>query len=196
MSLNVDMRGDALTVDAITLSGTESVAGVFTPTGGIAAAGGFTASPRNWHTGATSAQVSTDFTDKTAVTTETYYAEVFVPCNATLTGVAIMNGSSVAGNMTAFLTNGAGTNLAHTASTAVSGTDAYQLVPFSATYSVKGPATYYVALQCNNTGNKFNTHTIGTFGTGKDTTTTYGTFPTATIPTTFTTNLGPVASLY
>lgn len=215
MSQNVDMRGDSLTIDAVTLSGAETVGGnevvtgtlavtgtssltgALTPTGGIAAAGGFTFSPRNCHTGGTAAQVSTDFTNSTPSTTETYYAEVFLPANASLTGVAVFNGSDVTGNITVYLTNSAGTNLAHSASTAGSGTDAYQLVPFTTPYAAKGPATYYVVTQYNSGTARYNTHTIGSFGTGKQTSTTYGTFPTTpTIPTTFTTALGNVASLY
>lgn len=203
MSLNVDMTGDTLVVDGITLSGAETVGGaetvtgVLTPTGGIAAAGGFTFSPRNCHTGGNPASVSTDFSNATPSTTETYYSEVFLPANATLTGVALLNGSDVTGSVTVYLTNSAGTNLAHSASTAGSGTDAYQRVPFTATYAAKGPATYYVAVQYNSATARYNAHTIGNFGAGKDTGSTYGTFPTSpTIPTTFTTALGNVASLY
>lgn len=178
-------------------SGAVTFAGAVTPTGGVASAGGFTSSARNMHTGGNPASVSTDFSDATPSTTETYYSEVFVPANVTLTGVALFNGSNVTGNVTVYLTNSAGTNLAHSASTAGSGTDAYQRVPFTATYAAVGPATYYVVAQYSSATARYNAHTIGNFGTGKDTATTYGTFPTTpTIPTTFTTALGNVASLY
>lgn len=178
-------------------NGAVTFAGAVTPTGGVAAAGGFTSSPRCFHTGNTSAQVSTDFTDATPSTTETYFCEVFVPANVTLTGVALFNGSNITGNVTVYLTNSAGTNLAHSASTAGSGTDAYQLIPFTATYAATGPATYYVVTQYNSATARYNTHTIGVFGAGKQTGTTFGTFPTTpTIPTTFTTALGNVATLY
>lgn len=210
MATNVDLGGNTLIVESIvtgatgpgqagsgSISNTPTFTGAVTPTGGIAAAGGFTFSPRNCHTGTNPASVSTDFSNATPSTTETYYSEVFLPANATLTGIALFNGTDVTGNVTVYLTNSAGTNLAHSASTAGSGTDAYQRVPFTATYAAKGPATYYVVSQYSSATARYNAHTIGNFGTGKDTSTTYGTFPTTpTIPTTFTTALGNVASLY
>lgn len=182
---------------------TANVGGVLTttsatvPTGGHGAAGGFAISPRNWHTGGISA--TTDFSDYTVVNTEVLIAEVFVPANATLTGVAIFNGSAVAGNIKVGLANSSGTVVATSASTAQSGTDAYQRVAFTGTYAAVGPATYYV-LAIGDTGggtSKINTHTVGNFGAAKQTGQVYATgFTTITPPTTFTTGLGPVASLY
>lgn len=184
---------------AVTLASTLSIAGVATPTGGVAAAGGFSVSPRNWHTGGSKPMATGDGTDYTVVNTEVLIAEVFVPANATLTGVALFNGSAVAGNVKVGLANSAGAVVATSASTAQSGTDAYQLIPFTATYAAKGPATYYV-LAIGDTGggtSKINTHTIGSFGAAKQTGQVYATgFTTITPPTTFTTALGPLASLY
>lgn len=153
-------------------------------------------SPRNMHTGSNPPSVSTDFSDYTVVITETIRSEVFVPATCTVTGIALFNGSAVAGNVTVFLLDSTGAAVASSASTALSGTDAYQRIPFSAAVSVKGPSTYWVAVQGNNTGGKINTHTIGNFGADKQTGGTYGTLVVATPPTTFTTALGPVASLY
>lgn len=180
-------------------SGAVTFAGAVSPGGGIAAADGLTATPRNAHTGGNPPQASTDFTDYTVVTTETIRAEVFVPSNCSNTGVAIFNGSAVAGNVTAYLIDSTGAQItgAVTASTAASGTDAFQRIPWSGgAITLKGPATYWVAVQGNNTGMKVNTHTMGNFGADKQTSTTYGTLTVATAPTTFTTALGPVASLY
>ncbi len=59
-----------------------------------------------------------------------------------------------------------------------------------------GPGTYYVLVQFNNTGARFNTHTFGDFGASKKTGEVFGTFTTITPPTTFTTAQGPYASLY
>jgi hypothetical protein len=50
--------------------------------------------------------------------------------------------------------------------------------------------------QFNNTSQRYRSHVVGNFGAAKLTGTTYGTYPTVTIPTTFTTALGPIASLY
>lgn len=162
----------------------------------VANASAFTRSPRCCHTGASPAKVSTDGTDSTPVITETYIAEVFVPAGMTITGLAFFNGSVASGNVKGFLTDSAGNVVASTASTAMSGTDAYQKLDLSTAYAAAGPATYYVCLQVDNTTARFNTHTVGTFGASKKTGTTYGTLTSVTPPTTFTTALGPIASLY
>lgn len=179
-----------------TIVGATSFTAAITPTGGVAAAGGFSAAARNIHTGAAPAQVSTDGTDATPVNTETYIVEVFIPCNMTANGVALMNGSAVSGNIKMALANSSGAVVASTASTAQSGTDAYQRVDFSSPYSAVGPATYYVLLQVDNGTARYNAHTFGNFGASKKTGEVYGTFTTITPPTTFTTALGPIASLY
>lgn len=181
---------------AMTLSSTLAVTGAITPSGGVASALS-TLSPRCCHTGNQPAiTTTTPGTDTTPSTTESYLCELHLIGNATVTGIALFNGSAVAGNVTVYLTNIAGTNLASSASTAQSGTAAYQLIPFSSPLSAKGPATYYVVVQFNNTGARFRSHAIGSFGAGKLTSTTYGVFPTITAPTTFTASLGPIASLY
>lgn len=166
--------------------------------GGMPAAGGFTASPRLVHSGGNPATVSTDGTDATPSTTETYIVEIFVPCNMTATGVAIFNGSNVTGNRTIGLADSTGAPMtgAKSASTAGSGTDAYQLVPFAAPINLVGPATYFVQVQFSSATARFNTHTVGSFGASKQTGQTYGTFASFTPPTTFTTGLGPICSLY
>lgn len=182
-----------------TVGTTLAVTGVTTPTGGVAAAGGYSVSPRNMHTGNSPPAVSTDFTDYTVVVTETIRSEIYVPANTSCTGIAVFVGSASAGNLTAYLIDSTGAQItgAVTASTAQSTTDAYQRIPWSGGAIVlKGPATYWVAIQGNNTGAKYNTHTIGNFGADKQTGTSYGTLTVAAAPTTFTTALGPVASLY
>lgn len=164
---------------------------------GVPAAGGFSISAKLFHTGGVPATASTSGTDATPVITEVYIAEVFVPANVTLTGVSVMNGSAVSGNLKVGLANSAGAVVATSASTAQSGTDAYQRVPFTSTYAAKGPATYYVLLFIDNTTARFNTHTFGDFGAAKQTGQVYATgFTAITPPTTFTTALGPIASLY
>ena len=183
--------------DGTVLSGNLRFQGSLTSTGGVAASGGFTLTATTFHTGGAPPSVNTAGTDATPSVTETYVCEVFVPANATLTGVSIFNGSATgSGNVTVFLADSTGTVVASSASTAISGTDAYQRLPFSTAYPAKGPATYYVATQYNNTGSRFNTHIFGDFRAGKLTGTVYGTLVSFTAPTTFTTGLGPIASLY
>jgi hypothetical protein len=153
------------------------------------------AGPTVFHSGAVGPATPTTGNDTTPSVTETYISEVFVPCNTQLTGVALLNGSAVAGNVTAYLYDSNGNVVAATASTAQAGTAAYQQIPFSAVVQAKGPARYFIGVQFNNTGARFRSHILGNFIAGKKTGETYGT-PTAIATSTFTTNLGPIADLY
>lgn len=178
---------------------TLSASGTTTPTGGIAAAGGFSISPRLIASCGTPAITATQGTDSTPVNTETYIVEIFIPANTTVTGVALLNGSAVAGNVKISLADSTGAPIAAavTTSTAQAGTAVYQLIPFAVAYAAKGPATYYVLVQFNtNTTPRFRTHIVGVCGASKKTGETYGTFTSVTPPTTFTTALGPTVSLY
>lgn len=163
--------------------------------GGIAPALGLLA-PTVFATGGAAATSATMGTDTTPVVTETYVARVFVPLNTTLTGISVLNGSAVAGNVTVALADSSGTVVAASATTAASGTAAFQKVPFAAAYAAKGPGEYFVLLQCNNTSNRFRSHAVGNFKAGKLTAQTYGTLPAFTPPTAFTADLGPVADVY
>lgn len=179
------------------ITGASSTSGVFTPTGGIAGAAGFTISPRNWATGNAPATASTSGTDATPVATEVYICEVFVPANVSVTGIAVFNGSVASGNIKVGLASSAGAILGTSASTAMSGTDAYQRIDLTAPLAVKGPATYYVLEFVDNNTARINTHTVGNFGASKQTGQVYATgFTAITAPTTFTTALGAIASLY
>lgn len=182
---------------AVTITPATTVTGALTPTGGVAAAGGFATAARLLHTGGLPAQVSTDGTDATPVATEVYIGEVFVPANVTVTGVSVFQGSVSSGNLKVGLADSAGAVVATSASTAASGTDAYQRVAFTGTYAAKGPATYYVLLMFDNGTARYNAHTLGDFGAAKQTGQVFATgFTTITPPTTFTTALAPIASLY
>lgn len=204
--LTIDAKGTgtigigSVSTGAVTITPATTITGALTPTGGVAAASGGSASPRNIASCGVPAQVSTAGTDATPSVTEQYAAEVFIPANMTVTGVALFNGSATgSGNVqvSMYTAAGAPVTAAQSASTAISGTDAYQLVPFAVAWAAKGPATYYINTQYDNTSTRFNTHTLaGACGAGKFTGTTYGTFATQTMPTTFTTGLGPIASLY
>jgi hypothetical protein len=165
-----------------------------------------TGSARLCHTGGEPAIATTSGTDATPVVTEIYLAEVFIPANATVTGIAIFNGSAVTDDVKVGLYSTAGvllaTNATGGAGTTQAGTDAYQRIPFTAAYSAKGPAAYYVGIIFDGTTSRFNTHTVGNFGAGKLTGHVYATamettaITGLTMPTTFTTALGPIASLY
>jgi hypothetical protein len=149
------------------------------------------------HTGNWKPLAITDGTDAACVATTTFVAQLYVPARMTITGVAIVNGTAVAGNVQVGLADSTGAPItaALSASTAQSGTGAYQRIPFAAPYTAN-PGTYYVQLQCNNASARFRAHTVGDFRTTTQTSGTYGTFVSFTPPTTFTTAVGPVGSLY
>jgi hypothetical protein len=190
------------TINGATVSGTFAGAfttsGVQTPTGGFAAAGGFTASPRNiWSCGVSYNGATSAFTAQTPVATEVYITEVFIPANVTVTGVTMFNSGTISGNVKVGLANSSGVNVATSASTAQSGTSTIQLVPFTGTYAAVGPATYYITTFFDNNTTRPWAVTLGSCGASKQTAQTYATgFTTVTPPTTFTTALGTVSALY
>ena len=173
---------------------------IYTPTLGIAAAGGFSVTPTLVHTGGKPAASATDGTD-TAIgaTTQANVCEVFIPCNMTVTGIAVLNGPTVGtDSYCLILYDSTGAAVANTAvaGTASSGADVYQRVAFTAPYAAVGPATYYVAVTVNGTTDNHHTHAFGNFRAGTVTGLTFGTVASITPPTTFTAGDGPIASLY
>lgn len=175
-----------------------SVAGTIAPVGGILPAFVYSVSPRLCHTGGIPGHPATGaFTAQTPVITEFYMAEIFIPANCTVTGVAVYNSATISGNLKVGLFAPGGGLLATSASTAMAGTNVFQRVPFTGTYAALGPATYFVAVFYDNTTVRPWTHTVGSFGASRRTGQDYATgFTTGAVPTTFTTALGPVASLY
>lgn len=151
--------------------------------------------PANCATHNTPATVSTYGTDTTPVITETYIAQIDVPHACTVTGIAAFNGTVASGNIKLAIADDQGLILGQTASTAMAGTDAYQRVALTATLDLVG-GTYFILEQVDNITARINTHTLGNAGGSKKTGETYGTFTAITAPTTFTTAVAPVASLY
>lgn len=149
------------------------------------------------HTGNAPAVSATPGSAQTPVITETYLSEIFVPATVTVTGIAVFNGTDVTGNIMLGIYDTLGNLLGATASTAGSGTAQYQRIALTTPLVLTGPATYYIGRQASSATARPCAHTAGNFGAGKNTGDTYGTLPVApTIPTTFTTALGPIASLY
>lgn len=193
--------GAAGAIDNMVIGATTPRGGKFTTlesTGGVAPVTGLTISPRLVMSGNWKPLAITDGTSVTCVVTTTYIAEIFIPANMTLTGVSVVNAAAVAGNVQVGLADSTGAPIAAalSASTAASGTAAYQRIPFAAPFAAKGPATYYVQLQCNNTGYAFRAHTVGDFGAQSQTSGVFGTFASFVPAATFTTAVGPVLSLY
>lgn len=178
------------------------------PTGGFPLKASRIVSPRLFATGGMGPAVSTDFTDATPVITEIYLAEIYIAAPCSPTGIANFNGSNVTDSVKLALYDDRGVLLAATADTQCSGADAYQRIPFATNASNATftsirllPGTYYVGAIYDGTTSRYNAHTIGNFAAGKLTGHVYATaFNTTGLtivpPTTFTTALGPVASLY
>jgi len=188
---------------AATISGALTQTGALTPTGGVGAAGGFSNSTV-FHSGGVGVVATTGLNQKQIVTTETYYSEVFIPANTTVTGISVLNGHTTnAGvSLNVGLANSSGVIVASSATTTAQSTaDIYQQIPFSTPYSAVGPAKYYIGVQGSQTTGFIATFgATGTenFGANKVTSETYGTFlTTATYATTsYTASLGPVADTY
>ncbi len=206
-ALAVKITGGNYLMHFVSTNGAEEVEIVpaLTPTGGVAAGGGFSASPRCVHTGGEPAIATTSGTNAASNTAGTVYlAECFVPCNMSVTGVAVFNGTAVAGKGKVMLYDSAGARVAMsetaTGGTTMSGTTAYQLIPFvGGPIAVVGPATYFIGAIYDTTTHDLRGHTVGSFAAGEDAGNTYetdSTFATVTLPTTFATTTGPIASLY
>ncbi len=164
---------------------------------GISGVAGATSGARLVNAGGTPAIHAADGNNSTPVITEVYISEIFIPCNMLVTGVAVFNGSDVTGNMKAGLGSSTGAVLATSASTAGSGTDAYQLLPFTSTYSALGPKRYYILMFYDSGTARYNTFAVGKHGASVQTGQVYATgFTAFTPPTTFTTNVGNIAGLY
>ena len=156
-----------------------------------------------YHTGATQpfGALTTNYHQTQFVSTDSYFAEVWIPANTTLTGVSVLNGGTTSASQNTFvgLANSAGTIVANSNTTTAQGTaNAYQQIPFTATYQAVGPAKYYIVVQGSNTTGYLATHTAGNFGATLITSETYGTFLTTASysTTTFTTARGPIADTY
>ncbi len=151
--------------------------------------------PRSVQTGNTPVKASTDGTDTTPVITETYIAEIDVVAGIRATGFANFNGTVASGNLKAILYDSAGKVIASSASTTMSGADAFQRIPFAAPINLR-PGRYFVGLQVDNTTARVNTHPIGNFAAFKKTGEVYDTATAITPVSTFTTGLGPMGGLY
>jgi len=175
--------------------------GIVGGSGALTAGAGGLAIPSTstvFHSGGVAPTTTTTGTELVAVTTESYVVEMLIPYNCTITGIAVLNATAVAGNIQISLADSTGAIItaAQTASTAASGTAAYQQVPFAVAYAAKA-GKYFVVLQANNTGYKVRTHVLGNFTAGKLTGGTYGTFTTvASLLGTFVTGLGPICDTY
>jgi hypothetical protein len=187
-----------MTGTQLTLSGTLAVTGVSTLTGGVSNGSG---KLKNFSHGYRPAAL-TSGTSTTPSATTVYLTQIYVPVNATLTGVKVSNGATVGTDKyIVALFDSSGAKLANSAlaGTTTSGADSYQALPFTATYDVKGPGVYWIGLYVNGTTDRFRTiPAAGEYGgyAGSATGQSFGTVATVTPPTSFTADKGPVAFTY
>lgn len=137
----------------------------------------------------------------TLVAGTTYCSEVNLPADQLLTGVAVLAGTTVAtDNWLVILYDGAGNKLANSATagavTATSST--YQRRDFTSKFFAVGPAQYFACFQSNGTTDTARMVVTGTQDNllTKSFTGTFGTITALTVPTTFTTAVGPYVYLY
>jgi hypothetical protein len=135
--------------------------------------------------------------------TEEYCTELDIPFSMVATGLAPLNGTTVGTDKhIVILRDSSGNKLANsaTAGTTTAGASTYQHHDFTSKYYVVGPARYFGCMQANGT-----TDTVRHLATavnnnviaGKLTGQTFGTIVAApTMPTTFTTVLGPYWQIY
>jgi hypothetical protein len=202
----VELQGGILTNYPVVINNTltaEAVdfTGAITPAGGIGQAS--TVQSTVFHSGGTQpvGALTTNYHQTQVVSTDTYYCEVFIPANAKITGIAVLNGgtTSASQNTNVGLANSSGVIVANSATTTAQATaNTYQQIPFTSAYNAIGPGKYFICVQGSATTGYLATHSIGNFGASLKTTETYGTFLTTAsyATTTFTANDGPVADTY
>lgn len=190
------VTGPSVSMASLALSGTLSVTGASTLTGGIA--GGKPYNIGTWQPVAATSGTDTACTNGTA-----YVGSIFIPGNCTVTGIQYLIGS-VGGTdkVIASLHSASGAVLANSATAgATVGTAAnLQQVAFTSTYAAVGPQWGFIALTFNGTTAKFrsvpNFCNAGNGVIGNGVTQTFGSVAAFTPPTTFTADKVPVASLY
>lgn len=139
----------------------------------------------------------------TLAATTMYCSEIDLPYNKYLTGIGVMNGTTVGtDNHLVALYDASGNLLANSAVAGVLAANAstYQNIAFTKTFFAVGPAQYFGCVQTNGTTATIRmlvTGTQDTYLTKGVTGQTFGTIPaTITVPTTFTTAVGPYLLLY
>jgi hypothetical protein len=137
-------------------------------------------------------------TGTTLAATTMYCTEIDLPYNKLLTGLGILNGATATtDNHLVVLYDATGNLVANSAVAGVltTGASTYQNISFTTSYYAVGPALYFGCIQTNGTTalvHTIQTGTQDTYLTKGVTGQTFGTIPgTITVPTTFTTAVGP-----
>lgn len=183
---------------AATVGTTMGVTGILTPSGGVAGT-----TPLKIYNVAPQGVITARGTDGVSVAGTTYYAELFLPVNKTITGIAVLTGTTTTNDKAlVILYDAAGNLLANsaTAGATTSTADKYQQFAFDPSpVAVVGPTTVFIAFQLDGTTDGMQriatdgveviaASFVGSFGTIVD--------PIAAVATTFTTALGPIGYVY
>lgn len=146
---------------------------------------------------------SLNSTGTTLAATTMYCSELDLLSNKIVTGIGIMNGTTVGTDKhLVALYDASGNLLANSATAGATSATAsnYQNFAFTSSYFAVGPAQYFTCMQTNGTTDTVRmlvTQVGDTLLTKGVTGITFGTVPaTITVPTTFTTAVGPYAYLY
>lgn len=139
--------------------------------------------------------------DKTMVGGSRYYSSVNIGFPGVLTGIGVEIGT--VGGTDSWIVELHGPTGLLLATSATAGTlagtaNTWQQIPFTATYNLTVPGTYFLALQSNGTTAKFASIDAPTSSgvlTGSATGV-FGTGASITVPTTYTANLGPKGLVY
>lgn len=149
------------------------------------------------------AYLSIDTNGETLSATSMYCTEIDLPANKLLTGLGVLNGTTVGtNNHLVVLYDASGKLLANSATAGVLAASAstYQNIAFTSTYFAVGPAQYFGCIQLNGTTATVRMIVAGTqdtYLTGAITGQTFGTIPaTITAPASFTTIVGPYLYAY
>lgn len=182
-------------------SGNTAVAGTLGVTGATTLTGGLAVSTPIVNFMGWKPSTLTSGTSTVPSATHVYVTQIFIPVNATLTGVYLNNGATVGTNKwIVALFNSAGAVVANSSLSGIttSGADGYQQLPFTGTYAAK-TGMYWIGIYMNGTTDRFRSApAVGQYAgyTGDITGQTFGTVATITPPTSFTADVGPVAFTY
>ena len=139
----------------------------------------------------------------TLAATTMYCTEIQLPYSKQVTGIGVLNGTTVGTDKhLVALYDATGNLLANSATAGVASATAsnYQQIAFTSPYYVVGPGQYFGCMQTNGTTDTVRmlvTQVLDQYLTKGVTSITFGTVPaTITVPTTFTTAVGPYLQLY
>lgn len=148
------------------------------------------------------AYTSLNSTGTTLSATTMYCTELNLPFNKLITGLGVLNGTTVGTDKhLVALYDSAGTLLANSATAGLTSASAstYQNISFTTPFYAVGPQQYFGCVQTNGTTDTIRMIVTGTqdiYLTKGQTGVTFGTIPALTVPTTFTTAVGPYLSVF